>query len=46
MSKNNEKIKKNTPKFNNLDNITRCPECNIISSLKLYYKEGKPIIKY
>jgi len=27
------------------DNITRCPECNLISSLKLYYK-GKPFIDY
>ena len=26
------------------DNITRCPNCNLISSLKLLYKEGKPII--
>ena len=30
----------------NLDNIPRCPECNLISSLKLYYKESKPIINY
>ena len=29
-----------------LDNITRCPECNLISSLKSFYKEGKPIIHY
>ena len=29
-----------------LDNIPRCPDCNLIASLKLYYKEGKPIIKY
>ena len=29
-----------------LDNITRCPDCNLISSLKLNYKEGKPIINY
>ena len=29
-----------------LDNIPRCPECNLISSLKLHYKEGKPYIKY
>ena len=34
------------PTFNDIDNITRCPECNLISSLKLYYKEGKPIINY
>ena len=30
----------------NIDNIPRCPECNIISSLKLFYKEGKPIMNY
>ena len=29
-----------------LNNITRCPDCNLISSLKLNYKEGKPIINY
>ena len=27
-----------------LDNIPRCLDCNLISSLKLYYKEGLPII--
>ena len=32
--------------YNTLDNIPRCPKCNLISSLKLYYKEGKSIIKY
>ena len=31
---------------NNLDIIPRCLKCNLISSLKLYYKEGKPIINY
>ena len=30
----------------NMGNIPRCPECNLISSLKLYYKEGKPTISY
>ena len=30
----------------NLDNIPRCPKCNLISLLKLNYKEGKPIINY
>ena len=29
-----------------LDNIPRCPNCNLISSLQLKYKEGKPIIDY
>ena len=29
-----------------LDIIPRCPDCNLISSLNLYYKEGKPIIHY
>ena len=49
MEKNNVfAIAKNekTPPFNNLDNISRCIECNLISSLKLYYKEGKPMINY
>ena len=37
-----------TQNINNMafDNITRCPDCNLISSLNFYYKEGKPIIKY
>ena len=37
-----------TPNINNMnfDNITRCPDCNLISSLKFYYKEGKPVINY
>ena len=30
----------------NLDNVPRCPNCNLISSLKLNYKEGKPIINF
>jgi len=30
----------------NFDNITRCPNCNLISSLQSYYKEGKPVINY
>ena len=30
----------------NYDNITRCPDCNLISSLNLFYKEGKPSINY
>ena len=29
-----------------LDNVPRCPNCNLISLLKLNYKEGKPIINY
>ena len=32
--------------FNSIDKITRCPECNLISSLNIYYREGKPIINY
>ena len=43
-------FKINETKQNNfelsLDNIPRCLNCNLISSLKLYYKEGKPIINY
>ena len=30
----------------NLDNIPRCPNCNLISLMKLNYKEGKPMINY
>ena len=30
----------------NLKNIPRCPNCNLIPSLKLVYKEGKSIINY
>ena len=29
-----------------LDNISRCPECNLISSLSLHYKERIPYINY
>ena len=41
-------ITKNEQTQNNMnyDNITRCPECNSISSLNLYYNEGKPGINY
>ena len=28
------------------DNITRCPNCNLISALKLFYQYNKPIINY
>ena len=42
---NNNNINKKIQGLN-IDNIPRCPECNLISSLKLYYKEGKPIINY
>ena len=28
----------------NLDNIPRCPNCNLISLLKLNYKEGKELL--
>ena len=30
----------------NLDDTTRCPECNLISILKLDYQGGKPMINY
>ena len=46
MSKNNNIENENTLQMSNLDNITRCLDCNIICSLKLHYKEGKPIINY
>ena len=39
-------INEKTPLFNEIDKIPRCVECNLISSLKLYYKEGKPMIYY
>ena len=39
-------IDKDKPTLQILDNIPRCPECNLISSLNLNYKEGKPIINY
>ena len=29
-----------------LENITRCPECNLISSLNLFYKDGKSYLDY
>ena len=45
-NKDNIAIKEDASTFNNLDNIPRCLECNLISSLKLYYKEGKPLINY
>ena len=45
-NKDNIAIKEDASTFNSLDNIPRCLECNLISSLKLYYKEGKPIINY
>ena len=35
-----------TPNIWSLDNISRCPDCNLISSLKLFYKKNKPIIHY
>ncbi len=41
----NDDIKEEKSLFN-IDNITRCPECNLISSLKLHYQEGKPMINY
>ena len=41
----NTNIKEEATLFN-IDNIPRCPECILISSLKLNYKEGKPNINY
>ena len=46
MQEKNNTIDELNPNFNSLDNIPRCPECNLISSLKLNYKEGIPIINY
>ena len=45
MEKNNL-INKDKPTLQSLDNIPRCPECNLIASLKLNYKEGKPNINF
>ena len=36
-----KRIDKYNQILNSFDNIPRCPECNLISALKLYYKEGK-----
>ena len=36
-NKDNIAIKEDASTFNILDNIPRCLECNLISSLKLYY---------
>ena len=43
---NNNDINSKEETLTNLDNIPRCPECNLISSLNLIYKENKPIINY
>ena len=43
LTKNEQTLNNNNM---NYDNITRCPDCNLISSLNLYYKEGKPSINY
>ena len=45
MEKNNL-INKDKPTLQSLDNIPRCPECNLIASLKLNYNEGKPLVNY
>ena len=42
---NNNNINKKIQGLN-IDNIPRCPECKLIASFKLHYKEGKPIINY
>ena len=34
------------PVIDKLDDIPRCPDCNLICSLKLNYKEGNPMIDY
>ena len=45
-NKDNIAEKEKNSSFNILYNIPRCLECNLIPSLKLYYKEGKPLINY
>ena len=45
MEKSGDIIKEEDISFN-IDNITRCPKCNLISSLKLFYQGCKPIINY
>ena len=39
-------IKEEIPILFNPDNIPRCPNCNLISSLKLYYLNNIPLINY
>ena len=46
MEKQNDSQNQLCKLYNNLDNIPRCPDCNLIPSLKLYYKQEKPIINY
>ena len=48
MEKNNNIPNEAAPVIQNLtaDDIPRCPSCNLISSLKLNYKENKPMINY
>ena len=48
MEKHNDIInkKEKKPILNSLDSIPRCLECNLICTLKLYYKERKPSINY
>ena len=43
---NNIDKKRQTLYYENLDNITRCPKCNLISNLDLYYKKGIPLLNY
>ena len=46
MEKMNNIANEAAPVINKLDDIARCPNCNLICSLKLNYKEGNPIIEY
>ena len=39
-------IKEEIPILFNPDNIPRYPNCNLISSLKLYYLNNIPLINY
>ena len=46
MKKMNNRTNEAAPVIDKLDDIPRCPNCNLICSLKLNYKEGNPMIDY
>ena len=46
MEKMNNRPNEAAPIIDKLDDIPRCPDCNLICSLKLNYKEGNSMIDY
>ena len=46
MEKMNNRPNEAAPVIDKLDDISRCPNCNLICSLKLNYKEGNSMIEY